>query len=133
MIKKITISALLIVFSFFFIAAHSSAAKPKVSSLGALAQDGKNGVKKIRVWFEVSSNTNSIRVVYCPRGVSKKSIKCKGRSRIFVPKKSECKPGVPRCNWWGSQFKTKSKSLSGYVVLKNSDGVTKKTWTAYSY
>lgn len=123
--KKVFLTVIVLLVSSVF-APSALAAKPDIYRLGAYAWGGK-----VRISMSVSNNTNAIRVVYCPNMVTKKPIACKGRSVVFSPNKLACKPGYPRCgNWWGASFKAPGRTVSGYVVVSNSDGATKKVWIA---
>ncbi len=117
--KKIALLiSCLFVIAGFVISPGAIASKPKLGFVEAGLY--KN---KVTVYFSVSRNVNSLRVVQCLGKQTKKPVGCKGKKIVKKPKQY-CK----KTCYWRASFRARQGMNIGYVVASNSDGSTKKIW-----
>lgn len=115
--KKIFLTFSVILISLIF-SASAIASKPKLGFVEA-------GFYKntVTVYFSVSSNVNSLRVVQCLGKQTKSPVGCKGK-KVVKKATKYCK----RACYWSASFRAKKGMNIGYVIASNSDGSTKKIW-----
>jgi hypothetical protein len=120
-----TLSAVILVLVVALIGSPPAhAAPPKITLVGSSAfKDGSYA--DVAVWTTFKRG-NSVRIVHCLAGVTKKNTCRDKRKKAFAPKLVCKQPG--NCAWY-KRFRTKMKSpVSGYVVVSNSDGSVRKRW-----